>query len=276
MRYLFVICLLFFFGGVIHAQSSIGSTEDAVMIGNIDMKTVIIHVYKSKQDQWPYKEFSIVEDEETGEKRVVPSSIKGKSSKGGFIIVNGLKPMEEIQRMVSGSKVYEELVVKDVPKIEEYELIISDYLRESIINDSKNKSLDDPTEEYHNDRQLVGQDSIIEDGVFYGYRDRIKQDEIGLDGAVNKIDEIKLEDANITDVETLIIEETNQEDVFVEEEDDKNVVATKVSQKKSKKTPPYKAPKYKSKYGQRKSKSMASRTRPKKNKKTVCYKFKRR
>lgn len=312
MRYVFLVCIIFFSLSTIQAQTDLGDSENAVMIGNIDMNTVIIHVYKNKEDQWPYKEFSIVTDPESGEKKVVSSSIKGKVSKGGFIIVNGLKTVEEIQRMVSGDKVYDEIVVNDVNEFEEYEDLISNYLKESIIEDALQS---EKTSNKPQIKETVTQDSLFSDGVFVGFGDNIDietsnnksnttatttLDSVYKDGvliSINYVTDIKSIKTNVNDTKTIspkteldssqmqfdnynnleeaneeIKTSTNEEQTITKSEKE---VSSTISSKKNKKnkSPQFTVPKYKSKYGSRKSKKMSSRARPSKNKKTKCYKF---
>ncbi|MEZ5022667.1 MAG: hypothetical protein R2728_05285 [Chitinophagales bacterium] len=291
MRYVFLVCLFFFSFSSIQAQTDLGDSENAVMIGNIDMNTVIIHVYKNKEDQWPYKEFSIVTNPETGEKEVVSSSIKGKVSKGGFIIVNGLKTVEEIQRMVSGDKVYDEILVNDVSEFEEYENIISNYLKESIIEDALQN--DKPQI-----KETVTLDSLFSDGVFVGFGDNINietsdnkstitetvtQDSVYENGvliSINYVTDRKTSNTNtkntnivnpnivldssqiqLDDYDTLEADEEtnasiNEEQTITKSEKD---ISSTISSKKNKKkkSPQFTVPKYKSKYGSRKSKKMS-------------------
>ena len=129
-KFLTVIFLLLSTYGIASAQIGNEMENEAVMIGDIDMEKVIIHVYLDTADTKPFKELHIVTDKATGKNKVVTSEIGGKISEGGFIIINGLKSKEEL---VEGEAVYDEFVVQDFYYFEQYEALISDYLRNSVI-----------------------------------------------------------------------------------------------------------------------------------------------
>lgn len=317
MRHLYIICVFFLFCTPVHSQTNIGDTENAIMIGKIDMNTVIIHVYKNKSDQWPYKEFSIVTDEATGERKIIDSAIKGKVSKGGFIIINGLKTVEEIERMMKGQKVYEEVIIKDVDEFDIYEKMISDYLIESILEDAQRM---EPTQNKTEIKETVTLDSLFEDGIFVGFSDNhnqppsdssnpgytetITKDIVYKDSVlvsinyttnrqtIKKNNEVEVNDKpleneqtvsepiqsieNDTPKPTLDAGEEELKEADVAASNAEEMSSDKTSKAKSnKKLVPFTLPKYKSKYGSRKSKKMSSRARPSKNKKTKCYQFKR-
>lgn len=111
--------------------------EDAITIGNINMQSVIIHVYKTKEDIYPFKEFIVMKDPNSGALQALNSKVFGKISKGGFIIVNGLKDKSEVEKLLSGEKVYDEMVVNDVEGIEAYEEVINEFIKKAILNEKE-------------------------------------------------------------------------------------------------------------------------------------------
>jgi hypothetical protein len=104
----------------------------------------------------PTKEFIIITDEQTGKKQAISATIQGKTSSGGFIIVNGIKTKEEIEKLMEGEKVYQEIVANDVSNFEEYETIIDDYIKTNLIvsNPPTKSQIENNTIHYETEKTL--------------------------------------------------------------------------------------------------------------------------
>jgi hypothetical protein len=125
-----------------YAQTNSKDSNNAVLIGNINLNTVIIHVYNSKEDEFPAKEFIILTDQETGLKKAVSANIQGKAITGGFIIVNGIKSKAEIETLAADEMVFNEIVANDVEDFKAYEIIINDYIKKNMVfEDAENEKL---------------------------------------------------------------------------------------------------------------------------------------
>ena len=163
MKISFSLLLLFLSYHCLFAQEINISDEAPVAIGNINMESVIIHVYKSKDDIYPYKEFIITKDSKTGELKAISSTVFGKVSKGGFIIVNGIKNKSEVLLLLDEEKVYEEMVVNEVPNIAVYEKVINDYIKTSILEEETEEDEIDSNKDNENTSNLpIQQDNTIE------------------------------------------------------------------------------------------------------------------
>lgn len=252
----------------IKAQST-NANEDAVIIGNIDLNKVIIHVYKTKNDNYPYKEFSIVTNEDTGEKEVVPNKIKGKVSKGGFIIINGVKSAEEIMRLVEGEKVYDEIFVRDVPNFNQYESLINDYIKESVFEDAENGvDIDSSLNVQEKDTSNIKEEADEEWQPFSGVvQYQVNEHEYKEEEEVEEeVEEVEADENSLEEKE----EETEEQ--VTKSVSSPKQTTSKVSVKRQKSR---KAPKYKARYNQKRSKKMSARSRGSKKRNTGCYKFRR-
>ena len=100
--------------------------NETVTIGNLDGNEVIVHVYKKKDDPFPFIEFSVVVNDLNGQQTVEITQVEGKTADGGFMIITGVTPASDVG--VTRSDRYE-ISFSKVSDYKIYEKAVMDYLR---------------------------------------------------------------------------------------------------------------------------------------------------
>lgn len=108
-----------------NAQES-GVADTPVEIGNLSGNEVIVHVYRTSDDPFPFIEFSVTVDESTGRQIVDVTEVEGRTTDGGFMIISGVKRAGEVG--VQPSERYE-VSFQKVGDYKIYEKAVMDYLR---------------------------------------------------------------------------------------------------------------------------------------------------
>ncbi len=124
-------------GTTCFSQDILERYEDPVTIGDLSLGDIIVHVYKTKEDMFPFKEISIKTNSK-GDRYVSSETTNIAPSKvGGFIIVNGLKSKDDVKNLAEGERVFEEIKANNIKDLNVFEGLISDYLKEEILNDNE-------------------------------------------------------------------------------------------------------------------------------------------
>jgi len=159
--------------------------NNTVSIGNMEGNEVIVHVYRNKQDAFPFIEFSVTVDESTGEQIVDVTEVQGRTTDGGFMIISGVKRAGDVG--VTASERYE-ISFSKVGDYRIYEKAVMEYLRrlpipeieEEISGDDSMDGMEFETEvtdveievvaeeideEFENDEELTFSEELVDDIV---------------------------------------------------------------------------------------------------------------